>query len=100
MFYLPSYFPYGPIAQQGWRDPTDIIRWTPQGYVSTALDMIGEPIRTYSVYGVRGSSKYPFGKAFREPWEIDGIDDIASNKLLIIFAIIIAVIFLRFLSRN
>jgi len=65
---------YTTVAQRGWVDPTDIMRWTPQGYQQTALDMEGEPLRTYSPYGVRGSQKYPFGKAFKEAWEIDGWD--------------------------
>jgi hypothetical protein len=66
------------IAVRGFRDPSDILRWTPQGFVQVGTDMPGEPIRTYSVYGVRGSSKYPMGKAFPEPWEIDGWDGIGS----------------------
>jgi hypothetical protein len=52
----------------------DPLRWTPQGLVSTALDLPNEPVRTYSWYGVRGSKKYPFGKAWTDAWEIEGWD--------------------------
>lgn len=85
-FYKPAPFMYTSIAQRGWRDPTDIMRWSPTGYMSTALDMPGEPIRTYSPYDVRGSSKYPFGKAFKEPWELSGE---GSSKTWILIASIL-----------
>lgn len=52
----------------------DPLRWTPQGFVSTALDLPNEPLRTYSWYGVRGSQKYPFGKAFPDYLELDSWD--------------------------
>lgn len=57
------------VKGEGSGDP---LRWTPAGFVQTGLDLPGEDVRTYSWYGVTGTKKYPFGKAFKDPWEISG----------------------------
>lgn len=88
-FYKPAPFMYSTVAQRGWNDPTDIMRWTPSGYRSSAYDIPNNQIRTYSPYGVRGSTKYPFGKVFKEVWEIDGYN---SNFDILLLAIVIVLL--------
>lgn len=49
--------------------------WDPiRGMVSSPMFEEGEPITPQSVYGWRGSKKYPFGKAFPEKNLIEGYE--------------------------
>lgn len=99
-FYKPAPFMYTSVAQRGWSDPTDILRWNPGGgYFSTALDMKNEPLRTYSVYGVKGSRKFPMGKAFPEMFELDNWDDFINYKSIAI-GIIVSIIILKLIFSS
>lgn len=56
--------------------------WDPiRGMVSSPMFEEGEPITPQSVYGWRGSKKYPFGKAFPEKNLIEGYA-IPGNKAI------------------
>lgn len=46
----------------------DLFRWDVMGWISTPLDDPNEPVRVHSWYDWRGSNKYPFGRAFIEPF--------------------------------
>lgn len=92
---MPGYFPYGPIVRRGWVDKSDILRWTPEGYYSSGYDLPGETVKTFTPYGVRGSRKYPMGKAFPELFELDGWDFINQKSMII--GIIVSLIILKFL---
>jgi hypothetical protein len=72
----------------------DPLRWTPQGLVATALDLPNEPVRTHSWYGVRGSQKYPFGKAFPDYLELDGWD---AKYPLLGLGVIVLLVYLLFM---
>jgi hypothetical protein len=49
----------------------EILRWAVYGWYSVPLDDPKEPLRTYSVYGWRGSRKHPFGRAFPDLYASD-----------------------------
>lgn len=78
------------VRGQPSRDP---LRWSPDGLVATALDLPNEPLRTYSWYGVRGSNRYPMGKAFPDYLELDGWD---SKPSLLGFGVLLLLIYLIF----
>jgi len=49
----------------------DTLRWGVYGWYSSPVDDPNEPLRVFSPQGWRGSKKYPFGKAFIDPYEND-----------------------------
>lgn len=85
------------VTRPAWKSD-DTLRWVPgQGWLNIATDIPGEPLRTYSYYGVRGSKKYPYGKSFTDPYELDGWDIHLNKQHLWIFgslAVILGVIYL------
>lgn len=58
---------YSSVVKRGEKSG-DILRWAVYGWYSTPLDDSKEPLRTFSPQGWRGSRKYPFGKAFSDPY--------------------------------
>jgi hypothetical protein len=54
----------------------------------------GEPARTFSPMGWRGSKKYPFGKAFPEN-NLEGLSGGIPTKYLIGAAVLAAILLLR-----
>ena len=57
--------------------------WDPgRGHVTSPLFEEGEPVRTFSPMGWRGSKKYPFGKAFPEKNLIEGLSGIQRPGFL------------------
>jgi len=58
---------YSSVIKRG-EKTGDILRWAVYGWSSTPLDNPNEPLRTFSHSGWQGSRKYPFGKAFPDPY--------------------------------
>jgi len=96
-FQYPLIWGMSPVTVKG-QPSGDTLRWTPTGLIQTALDIPDEPLRTYSWYGVRGSKKYPFGRAWNDAWQIDGWNLGQTNQSIysffeVMFPFIIGVIF-------
>ena len=57
--------------------------WDPgRGHVTSPMFEKGEPLRTFSPMGWRGSKKYPFGKAFPEKNLIEGLSGLQRPGFL------------------
>jgi len=67
--------------------------WDPvRGMVTSPLFEEGEPVRTYSHMGWRGSKKYPMGRAFPEKNLIEGYDGLLSEPRGLLIALGVGII--------
>lgn len=73
------------VNEAGERTVYDPVR----GHISSPLFEKGEPITPQSVYGWRGSKKYPMGRAFPEWNVIEGWDDSWYPKAAVICLLVL-----------
>ena len=76
--------------------------WDPiRGMVSSPMFEEGEPITPQSVYGWRGSKKYPFGKAFPEKNLIESYDGPMHNKkIFVVIALLLSCLYIKYFKKG
>lgn len=75
-------------ARRGWKYD-DPIRWAVYGWTSSAMDDPKEPKRLFSHAGWRGSVKYPFGRAWTEPWGFSDFSNSEKKSKMILLLILL-----------